>query len=49
MKRLTFENGDVEDDDEPHRLAGAEPKHQPGPKDEHGDAIVWDTDDDAED
>jgi hypothetical protein len=41
-KELRFENGDVEDADA-HRLAGAEPKHQPGPTDEDGDGIVWDT------
>jgi hypothetical protein len=42
-KELRFENGDVEDAD--HRLAGAEPAHQPGPTDEDGDGIVWDTED----
>lgn len=42
MKRLQFQNGDVEDADEPHRLAGALPKAQPedAPTDEHGDGVV---------
>lgn len=48
MKRLEMHNGDVDDAEEPHRLAGALPREQPGPTDADGDAIVWPTDDDAD-